>query len=78
MTNDSESIAKTENELLELLKSGTRRIVYTGPVGSVPNAIDFAIQNGYTWFRERFNDPTDPDVSLLETCFFTKVTRNSK
>ena len=78
MTSEGESIAKTESELLELLKSGTRRIVYTGVVGSVPKAIDYAIQNGYSWFRERFNDPTDPDTSLLETCFFTKITRNSK
>jgi hypothetical protein len=73
MTNEGESIAKTENELMELLQSGNRRIVYTGPIGSISKAIDFATRNGYKWYREHVNDSAHPGMSLLETCLFTKV-----
>ena len=70
--NESNYIKTTSENVIVLLQEGTDRIVTSGMIGSLGDAIAFANAKGYQVSMMRCDDPSDPGgaMSLVGTFYF--------
>jgi len=72
---DASSYTKaTPEKLMGLLQEGTDRIVISGMVGALDDAIAFSDSKGYHVSMTRCDDPSDPGgaMSLVGTFYFRR------
>jgi hypothetical protein len=70
--NEGGYIKTTTENLMARLQEGAGRIMTSGTIGSVSDAIAFANSKGYQVSMMRCDDPADPGgiMSLTETFYF--------